>query len=261
MRTYSRNAKSQMLSYDQYKNIFYWLYVVEYANFNSPEAYNATLTDEGYRQGGMGASITTMDKWYEYNSRAPLTPCGYGNTLGNRTGLVSLTIPEFTYDANNTVRAAQTMQMARWRGFDNPFGDLWTNLDGIIIDADADNHPNNMNYVYTCQDASKYADTLNDSYVKVGEEIHQDGPIKSFDLGDAAHIIPHVMGGSSTTYICDQHYVGNKDKTLRALIVGGDAGSTTNAGLGAFYSASVVSSTGKLFGFRSVSSFVSFSSV
>ena len=260
MRTYSRNANSQMLSYDQYKNIFYWLYVVEYANFNSQEAYNATLTDEGYRQGGMGASITTMDKWNEYNGYYPLTPCGYGNTLGNRTGLVSLTIPEFTYGADSTVRAAQTMQMARWRGFDNPFGDLWTNLDGIIIDADANNHPNNMNYVYTCQDASKYADTLNDSYVKVGEEIHQDGYTKSFDLGDAAHIIPHVMGGDTTKYICDYHWTGGKDKTLRTLIVGGHANNGANAGLGYFGSHNGVSNPWASFGFRSVSGFMSFSS-
>lgn len=260
MRTYSRNANSQMLSYDQYKNIFYWLYVVEYANFNSQEDYNATLTDEGYRQGGMGASITTMDKWNEYNGYYPLTPCGYGNTLGNRTGLVSLTIPEFTYGADSTVRAAQTMQMARWRGFDNPFGDLWTNLDGIIIDADADNHPNNMNYVYTCQDASKYADTLNDSYVKVGEEIHQDGYTKSFDLGDAAHIIPHVMGGDTTKYICDYHWTGSKDKTLRTLLVGGGAGYGASAGLGFFYSNDGVSVAWALVGFRSVSGFMSFSS-
>ena len=260
MRTYSRNANSQMLSYDQYKNIFYWLYVVEYANFNSQEAYNATLTDEGYRQGGMGASITTMDKWNEYNGYYPLTPCGYGNTLGNRTGLVSLTIPEFTYGADSTVRAAQTMQMARWRGFDNPFGDLWTNLDGIIIDADANNHPNNMNYVYTCQDASKYADTLNDSYVKVGEEIHQDGYTKSFDLGDAAHIIPHVMGGDTTKYICDYHWTGGKDKTLRTLFVGGNANNGANAGLGYFYSDGSVSCAWAYFGFRSVSGFMSFSS-
>ena len=260
MRTYSRNANSQMLSYDQYKNIFYWLYVVEYANFNSQEAYNATLTGEGYRQGGMGASITTMDKWNEYNGYYPLTPCGYGNTLGNRTGLVSLTIPEFTYGTDNTVRAAQTMQMARWRGFDNPFGDLWTNLDGIIIDADADNHPNNMNYVYTCQDASKYADTLNDSYVKVGEEIHQDGYTKSFDLGDAAHIIPHVMGGDTTKYICDYHWTGGKDRTLRTLLVGGYAYNGANAGLGYFGSGDGVSGTWAAVGFRSVSGFVSFSS-
>lgn len=260
MRTYSRNANSQMLSYDQYKNIFYWLYVVEYANFNSQEAYNATLTDEGYRQGGMGASITNMDKWNEYNGYYPLTPCGYGNTLGNGTGLVSLTIPEFTYGADNTVRAAQTMQMARWRGFDNPFGDLWTNLDGIIIDADADNHPNNMNYVYTCQDASKYADTLNDSYVKVGEEIHQDGYTKSFDLGDAAHIIPHVMGGDTTKHICDYHWTGSKDKTLRTLLVGGNAGLGATAGLGYFHSNNGVSDAWASIGFRSVSGFLSFSS-
>ena len=260
MRTNCRNANSQILSYDQYKNIFYWLYVIEYANFNSQEAYNATLTDEGYRQGGMGAGITTMDKWYEYNGYYPLTPCGYGNTLGNGTGLVSLTIPEFTYGADSTVKASQTMQMARWRGFDNPFGDLWTNLDGIIIDADADNHPNNMNYVYTCQDASKYADTLNDSYVKVGEEIHQDGYTKSFDLGDAAHIIPHVMGSDTTKYICDYHLTGGKDKTLRTLIVGGGAYNSVGAGLGYFDSLGGVSTAWAHFGFRSVSGFMSFSS-
>ena len=260
MRTYSRNANSQMLSYDQYKNIFYWLYVVEYANFNSQEDYNATLTDEGYRQGGMGAGITTMDKWNEYNGYYLLTPCGYGNTLGNRTGLVSLTIPEFTYGADSTVRAAQTMQMARWRGFDNPFGDLWTNLDGIIIYADENNHPNNMNYVYTCQDASKYADTLNDSYVKVGEEIHQDGYTMSFDLGDAAHIIPHVMGGNTTQYICDYHWTGSKDNTLRMLIVGGNADDGSKAGLGYFGSFGGVSGAWTTVGFRSVSGFVSFSS-
>lgn len=256
MRTYSRNAKSQILSYDQYKNIFYWLYVVEYANFNSQEAYNATLTDEGYHQGGMGDSITTMNEWTKYNGALPLTPCGYGNTLGNRTGLVSLTIPEFTYD-NTVVVAAQTMQMARWRGFDNPFGDFWTNLDGIIIDSDTDNHPDSMNYVYTCQDASKYADTLNDSYVKVGEEIPQDGYTMSFDLGDAAHIIPHVMGGNATKYICDKHWARKGDKELGTLIVGGNAWYFSSAGLGCFISHFDASVSYYDFCYRSVSDFVS----
>nr|DAJ81332.1 MAG TPA: hypothetical protein [Caudoviricetes sp.] len=48
MRTYSKNAKSEMLSYEQYKNIFYWLWVIEYANFNSQEEFNEELTAEGY---------------------------------------------------------------------------------------------------------------------------------------------------------------------------------------------------------------------
>ena len=154
-----------------------------------------------------------------------------------------------------------TFKVPRWRGFDNPFGDIWTNLDGIIIDADADNHPNNMNYVFTCQDPSKYADNLNgDGYEKVGEEIHTDGYTKQFDLGDAAHIIPNVMGANTTTYKCDYHWTGSKNTTLRTLFVGGDARNGGNAGLGGFHSYNGVSGSHTAVGFRSVSSFLSFSS-
>lgn len=260
MRTYSRNAKSQMLSYDQYKNIFYWLYVVEYANFNSQEDWDETRTDEGYRQGGIGQGITTMNNWMEYNETYPLTPCGYGNIFGNRTDSLPLTIPEFTYNIDNTVVAEQSMNMPRWRGFDNPFGDISTNLDGVIIDPDQTNHPSNMSYVYTCQDASKYADTLNDSYVKVGEEIPHGGYTKSFDLGDAAHIIPHVMGGDTTKYICDYHRTGRNSKVLRSFIVGGAAAQSTQAGLGFCDLAMGLASAWRYIGFRSVSDFVSFPS-
>lgn len=263
MRTYARNAGSRMLSYDQYKNIFYWLYVVEYANFNCQEAYNAELTAEGYHQGGMGAGVTNWSdaNWNNYNGYYPLTPCGYTNEFGNKTGVKSFTTVAGTnnLDAGTTAIPAVTSVVPRWRGFENPFGDIWTNLDGIIIDADADNHPNNMNYVYTCQDANKFADALNDSYEKVGEEVHQDGYTKLFDLGDAAHIIPKVMGGNTTTYKCDYHWTGSKNATLRTLIVGGNASDGTNAGLGAFYSYYGVSYSWAAVGFRSVSSFLSFS--
>lgn len=255
MRTDARTASSEMLSYDQYKNIFYWLYVIEYANFNCQEAYNEELTSEGYHQGGMGPSITNVDstKWSEYNGYYPITPCGYGNDLGNGTGLKTIVLPA------TSSKPESTHYMARWRGFDNPFGDIWTNLDGIIIDADADNHPNNMNYVYTCQDPSKYADNLSgEGYEKVGEEVHQDGYTKLFDLGDAAHIIPNVMGGDTTQHKCDYHWTGSKNTTLRTLLVGGRANDGASAGLGAFLSANGVSGSWARVGFRSVSSFVSF---
>lgn len=256
IRAYSRNANSQALNYDQYKNIFYWLYVVEYANFNSREEYNATLTDEGYHQGGMGAGITNMPNQSYYNDAFPLTPCGYGNILGNRTGLVSLTIPEFTYD-NHTVEA-QTVQMPRWRGFDNPFGDIETNLDGIIINVN--DRPSNMNYVYTCQNASMYSDTLSNSYVKVGEEIRQSGYTRSFDLGDAAHIIPHVMGGGATKYTCGYHLAGTSRVEFQTLTVGGNSRSLEKAGLGYFRTNLGMSKFYSNIGFRTVSSFVSFPS-
>ena len=96
-RIYSRNANSEVLSYDQYKNIFYWLYVIEYANFNCKEPYNETLTNDGYKQGGLGPGITSINMWYKYNDGNPLTPCGYGNDIGNNTGIKNLIIPEVTY--------------------------------------------------------------------------------------------------------------------------------------------------------------------
>lgn len=261
MRTYARNADSYVMSYDQYKNIFYWLYVVEYANFNSREDYNAELTEDGYHQGGMGTGVSTWDwnQWTWYNENSPITPCGYLNELGNRTGIKTMKLITPTASGANPTKEV-IFQVPRWRGFDNPFGDIWTYIDGIIIDANANNHPNNMNYVYTCQDPTKYADSLNDGYEKVGEEIHQDGYVKLFDLGDAAHIIPKVVGGDSTQYKCDWHTTGNKDALLRTLAVGGTATSGAGAGLCNFSSGIGFSPSFRFVGFWSVSSFVSFSS-
>lgn len=242
-----------MLSYDQYKNIFYWLYVIEYANFNSQEAYNATLTDEGYRQGGLGNGITTWDwgSWGNYNGNYPLTPCGYGNILGNKTGVIDLVIPKYTYGSGST-GSSKTFSMPRWRGFDNPFGDIWTNLDGIILKRDT---VGAISAVYTCQDQDQYADSLNDYYEKVAEETPNLGFTKSFDLGDAAHIIPSAIGGDSTKYICDYHWT-NSETNLRTLLVGGGAHDGAGAGLGYFDSPHDVGYSYTGIGFRSVSAFL-----
>ena len=92
-----------------------------------------------------------------------------------------------------------------------------------------------------------------------GHEIHQDGYTKEFDLGEAAHIIPESIGGDTTKYKCDYHWTGSKDTSLRTLIVGGGAYSSAEAGLGYFNSFNGVSHSYAYFGFRSVSTFVSFS--
>lgn len=252
MRTYSRNAGSEVLSYQQYKNIFYWLYVIEYANFNSQETFNSALTSDGYHQGGLGPGLTTMDKWSEYNSYNPLAPNGYTNEFGNGTGVKDLTIPQFTYGTDNTVKAAQTLKSVRWRGLEDPFGHIWHNVDGVIIDADAANHPNNMNYVYTTNDPSKYGDTLASmaGMTLSGLEIHQDGYTKEWDLGTTAEIIPKLMGGNTTQYKCDYHWTGEKNTSLRTLLLGGSANHGGLSGLGYFYSSHGVGASDALVGFR-----------
>lgn len=88
MRTYARNAGSEVLCYEYYKVIFYWLPVIEYATFNMQTPVNATPTAEGYKQGGLGVGLTTIeyDKWGYINNCYPICKAGYTDSLGNFSG-------------------------------------------------------------------------------------------------------------------------------------------------------------------------------
>lgn len=237
MRTYATNAGSELLCYEYYKWIFYWNYVIEYANFNSQAAYNAELTADGYHQGGLvGPGVTdwanAATSWSGYNATYPLTPCGYCNEFGNFTGVKDLVIPECTAQDGTSTVATHTFKVPRWRGFDNPFGDIWTNLDGVVIVRAA---ANEISTVYTTTNVSEFTDVVGEKTV-AGYEVASDGYIKAFDLGETAEIIPSAVGGSATTYICDYHYCNASSTALRTLLVGGDATSGGAAGLGDFSS-------------------------
>lgn len=252
MRTYATNAGSELLCYEYYKWIFYWNYVIEYANFNSQAAYNAELTADGYHQGGLGPGVTdwanAATSWSGYNATYPLTPCGYCNEFGNFTGVKDLVIPECTaQDGTNTV-ATHTFKVPRWRGFDNPFGDIWTNLDGVVIVRAA---ANEISTVYTTTNVSEFTDVVGEKTV-AGYEVASDGYIKAFDLGETAEIIPSAVGGSATTYICDYHYCNASSTALRTLRVGGSAFFGGTAGLGCFHSGGGVGSAYSTVGFRTL---------
>lgn len=256
MRTYATNAGSEMLCYEYYKWIFYWAWVIEYATFNSQAAYNAELTAEGYHQGGLGDGITTWDgtSWNNYNGYYPLTPCGYCNEFGNFTGVKDLVIPETVVSETVTV-ATKTFKVPRWRGFDNPFGDIWTNLDGVILERTAANQPSS---VYTTTDTSAFGDdnTAKGKMTVAGTEVVSDGYIKAFDLGEKGEIIPSAVGGSNTTYMCDYHYCDASSTVLRMLIVGGYASYGGYAGLDCFFSHFGVGGTDTNVGFRTLNKVV-----
>lgn len=256
MRTYATNAGSEMLCYEYYKWIFYWAWVIEYATFNSQAAYNADLTAEGYHQGGLGDGVTTWDgtNWNNYNGYYPLTPCGYCNEFGNFTGVKDLVIPETVINDSTTV-ASKTFKVPRWRGFDNPFGDIWTNLDGIILERTAANQPSS---VYTTTDPTAFGDdnTAKGKMTVAGTEIASDGYTKDYDLGETGEIIPSVVGGSTTTYMCDYHWCNASSTALRTLIVGGYASNGGYAGLGCFYSHNGVGNAAANVGFRTLNKVV-----
>jgi hypothetical protein len=255
MRTYATNAGSEMLCYEYYKWIFYWAWVVEYATLNSQKAYTADLTAEGYHQGGLGDGVTTWNgDWNTYNGYYPLTPCGYCNDIGNFTGVKDLVIPETVINESTTV-ASKTFKVPRWRGFDNPFGDIWTNLDGIILERTAANQPSS---VYTTTDPTAFGDdnTAKGKMTVAGTEIASDGWIKDYDLGETGEIIPSVVGGSATTYMCDYHYCNASSTALRTLVVGGRAANGSDAGLGCFASGNGVGNALTNVGFRTLNKVV-----
>lgn len=252
MRTYAANAGSEMLCYEYYKWIFYWAWVIEYATFNSQATYNAELTADGYHQGGLGPGVTdwanAATSWSGYNATYPITPCGYCNDIGNFTGVKDLVIPECTAQDGTSTVATHTFKVPRWRGFDNPFGDIWTNLDGVVIVRAA---ANEISTVYTTTNVSEFTDVVGEKTV-AGYEVASDGYIKAFDLGETAEIIPSAVGGSATTYICDYHYCDASRTALRTLLVGSRAANGGGAGLGCFNSNSVVGGAYSYVGFRTL---------
>ena len=251
MRGYAQAAGSELMCYEFYKWIFYWNYVIEYASFNCQDTYNSELTSDGYHQGGMGPGVTdwqnTETSWSGYNSTNPITPCGYCNEFGNFSGVKKLTIPETTVSETVTV-PTHDFWVPRWRGFDNPFGDIWTNLDGIILQRSAANQPSE---VYTTSNSSLFKDTVEDMTV-AGSEIASDGYIKSFDLRETGEIIPSSTGGSASTYMCDYHWCNASSTALRPLRVGGHASDGSGSGLGYFGSDCGVGDAGSYIGFRSL---------
>lgn len=240
MRTYAAASGHELLCYEFYKWIFYWNYVIEYANFNSQKEFNSELTSDGYHQGGLGPGLTTWDlgSWNAYNGNYAITPCGYTNEFGNFSGVkaIQLQSPEKTLYAN------------RWRGFENPFGDIWTNLEGIVIKRDVAKANSN---VYTTTDVLKYGEDYS-LFDIAGVEIAQYGQIGTFDLGSKAEIIPSSIAGSESTYKCDYHWCNVDSVENRALLVGGGAYDGGSAGLGTFYSNTGVGYAAANVGFRSL---------
>ena len=207
----------------------YWLFVIEYAQLNCQTAFTAQLTEEGYRQGGLGDGVTTLQdgKWNSFNNHNPFIPCGITNSLGNATGVVDYEMPE-------EYGAALTVHVPSYRGIENPFGHVWSWTDGILVavqsEADgakslfyraADDNPANFN-------SSNY-----DGYVQRGELSRSNGYVKEILCGEYGDNMPQAIGGSSTTYFADYFYtsVPASGVALRGVYFGGCAYIGASAGL------------------------------
>ena len=74
------------------------------------------------------------------------------------TGSCNITITTSSIPNNQYLTYSfANLQVPRWRGFDNPFGDIWTNLEGVIIETDPND--NTRRIVYTTTNPELFGDT------------------------------------------------------------------------------------------------------
>lgn len=234
-RNNNRTNNWNIYTYDAHRDLT-WLFVVEYATLNSQKAFNASLTAEGYHQGGLGEGVTTGSVKINGTDAWSFVPCGTTNSLGNGTGII-----EYTHTNTNAEGAStgtKVVNVPRYRGIENPFGHIWNNVIDVVI-AGTDNS------VYICKDYTKFGtfeggdNPTAEQLIAAGYELQDfkestitSQYVKKLVNNNQADLFPTVVGNgaSSTTYYCDYHWT-NAIATPRTLLIGGRSDAGSLAGL------------------------------
>ena len=228
-RAYARKRGSTEWNCNLYRlhKMMWWLFAVEYANFNSQADFNAALDENGYHQGGLGAGVTTWDgtSWSNYNGYYPLVPCGVTNSLGNHTGTVDYNV------IGSDGSTVKTFAVPRYRGVENPFGHIWKWTDGCkcIIQSEASG---GLSKFYVCDNPANFTSSGTTNYDYRGNLPRSEGYVKALILGEDGEIMPLAVGGGSTTYFCDYFYtnIPTSGESERGVLFGGYAHYGANAG-------------------------------
>lgn len=234
-RNNNRTNNWNIYTYDAHRDLT-WLFVVEYATLNSQKAFNASLTAEGYHQGGLGEGVTTGSVKINGADAWSFVPCGTTNSLGNGTGIIEYT--HTNTNAEGTSTGTKVVNVPRYRGIENPFGHVWKNVIDVVI-AGTDNS------VYICKDYTKFGtfeggtNPTAEQLIAAGYELQDfkestitSQYVKKLVNNNQADLFPAIVGNgaSATTYYCDYHWT-NAIATPRTLLIGGSSGDGSTAGL------------------------------
>lgn len=217
-----RGSGWEMYTYGAHKTLF-WLFAVEYATLNSQKPFNAQKDANGFSQGGLGNGPTQMTDWTNFNNNNPLIQCGYTNEFGNGSG-------EKAYVVKNASDGTHATLMAnRYRGIENPFGHIWKHTDGANMQVTTGD--SGLSILWTTSDPSNFSDTSYTGYDKKGNVCRINGHVKKMLLGEDGDIIATEVGGSTSTYWCDNYYTSTSVSRMQLVVVGGRSDDGLNAGL------------------------------
>ena len=217
-------AKWNLYTYEEHRAICH-LFLVEYATRNPQKAVNTELTPEGFRQGGLGSGCTTGTATINGAQTWSFIPTGSSDSLGSGSGEVTVTIQQTDQSGSNT--STITRKCNRYRGIENPFGHIWKHTDDIISKYEAP-----YRTWYKSVKPDQFATNKNNSYkplcsvdnVNTGYKTE----IKATPACDFFSM--SVSGGSETTYWCDYNW-DNTDTSEHCLLIGGNSGNGSEAGL------------------------------
>lgn len=219
-RIYARNrfpsVAWNMYVYDVHCQLT-WLFVVEYATLNSQKTYNASLTVDGFHQGGLGSGATNMTHAEQIEFQySPVVACGYTDSFGNNTGVKDVSVALSSGD--------KTFSVCRYRGVENIIGNLSACVDGLWLQT------NGATIVKT--EAVMFSSTMPAYSKPTCWRTMNTGYIRNID--DSAFIngwtIPKAIGGSDKTYYCDYNAI-NADTDELCVYLGGSKNSFSGAGL------------------------------
>lgn len=217
-RTYAANRGAgwileNPIIYNAWRRLLY----AEYATRNIQQAFNATPTVGGYRQGGLGPGVTEASGW-NANGYNPFIAIGVTAPLGNATGYVTVS------------NSFGTHQVPSYRGIENPFGHIWKWLDGYNINIQTA-AGGGKSLLYYRNETTGLADDTATGYTLAGELGRTAGYVNNML---ANHLFPTLAGGSgsgSTTLWCDYFYTDPVNYSgWRAPFVGGPADEGALAG-------------------------------
>jgi hypothetical protein len=206
-----------------------YLFKIIMGTRNSQAPVNPEKDANGLYQGGLGLGVTQMNgtAWNEKFGYYPIIPTSAGVELADGIG-------ETTYDVKDENDAVlYSAKIPVFFGLKHLFGNLWTNVRGLIINVEQGETGKTRTYVArSLYDYNPTDDNTIEGMLLASEQPRVEGYIKKVSTHKLC-CTPTEVGGTSGIYFCDHFYTNIVNNYgLRCRLAGG--GALSGAAAGAF---------------------------
>jgi predicted nucleic acid-binding Zn-ribbon protein len=206
--------------------MLYDLFICDFGTLHTQDGVNTARDGEGFRQGGLGAGISNVGNWGEYNNNNPIWLAGAStsaesNYKGSGCGEVLMTNPSGITGTN---------YMPVFYGIENIFGHIWQSVVGLHIIGEnsavsAKSYICNDPTIFsnaTYRDNATIAQQESIGYKYEGTTPSSENYMKTAQFGAMGSLLPYAIGGSSGSYFCGYHYTAAVNG-LRCCLFGGSS--------------------------------------